>query len=176
VLQASNAYGYPFGSIVQLLLLTGQRRIEIGSLRWSYVDETKRTITLPATLTKNHREHTIPFGDRVAETLASIPRMGDIVFPARGREGTSFSGWSKSKPRFDQICEIEHWTLHDLRRTFATLLAGLEVQPHIIERLLNHATGHISGIAAVYNRYAYMDEMRNAISRYDVHVAKLLSR
>lgn len=173
VLRTATEYGYSFGTIVQLLLLTGQRRVEIASLRWSYIDETNHTITLPGSLTKNHREHTFPYGERVAAILADVPRMGDYLFPARGHVDVPFSGWSKSKPRFDRRCAIEHWTLHDLRRTFATQLAGLGVQPHVIERHLNHASGQISGIAAVYNRYSYLAEMRDAIARYDQHVTRL---
>jgi integrase len=160
---------------VQLLLLTGQRRVEIGSLRWSYIDETERTITLPGTLTKNHREHTFPFGGMAAGILASVPRMGDTLFPARGHDEVPFSGWSKSKPKLDRLCGAEHWTLHDLRRTFATQLAGLGVAPHVIERLLNHASGRISGVAAVYNRYAYLTEMREAVSRFETKLEKLVA-
>jgi Phage integrase family len=90
------------------------------------------------------------------------------LFPARGNDETTFSGWS------NQLCEIDPWTLHDLRRTFATQLASLGTQPHIVERLLNHASGRISGVAAVYNRYQYMDEMRAALERWESKLTRLL--
>ena len=73
---------YPFGPIVMLLILTGQRRGEIASLKWSYIDRDNRTITLPAMLTKNRRQHTFPFGQGVADIFDVIPEQGEYLFPA----------------------------------------------------------------------------------------------
>src|SRR5207244_6596604 len=97
------------------------------------------------------------------------------LFPARGNKGAPFSGWSKSKASLDEACSIAPWTLHDLRRTFATNLAALNVPPHIIEKLLNHASGTISGVAAIYNRFQYMDEMRAAVARWEERLTALVS-
>ena len=76
-----------------------------------------------------------------------------------------------------------HWTLHDLRRTFGTKLAELRVPPHVVERLLNHKLGSIanqtggvvSAIAEVYNRHAYLPEMREAIEKWEVYLTSLLA-
>jgi len=95
------------------------------------------------------------------------------LFPARGRD-TPFNGWSKAKAALDKLAGVADWTLHDLRRTFATNMAQLGTPPHVVEKLLNHRTGTISGVAAIYNRYQFMDEMRQAIEKYDHHLAKLL--
>ena len=155
------ATSYPFGMIVQLLILTGQRRREIGGLRWDYIDEKGRTITLPASLTKNKRQHTFPYGNMCAEVLSGIPKVDEVyLFPARGNPEHSYSGWSKGKAALDGLCPIAPWTLHDLRRTVATNLAALTVPPHVTERLLNHVSGTVSGVAAIYNRHAYLG--RNA--------------
>ena len=172
-----------FNSIVQLLLLTGQRRGEIASLQADWIDFDSRTITLPATITKNKRQHTLPFGEtadvilrrallRAQQTRNESLEDEDVdekpllLFPARGKH-TAFDGWSKGKPNFDKGCPIDHWTLHDLRRTCATNLAALGVPVHVTEKLLNHVSGTTSGIVAVYQRHAYMDEMRDAIDRWE---------
>lgn len=131
---------YPFGPIVMLLILTGQRRGEIASLKWSYINTDDRTITLPATLTKNRRQHTFPYGQGIADILGVIPEQGDYLFPAsrdhvRGKPTTVFNGWPKAKAELDKKLEgVEPWTLHDLRRTFSSGLAALGVAQVVVER------------------------------------------
>lgn len=169
-----------FSSIVALLVLTGQRRGEIASLRWEWIDRNASTITIPSNITKNKRRHTFPFGELVASLIDHVPQKNEYIFPAirthrKGKPTASFNGWSTSKRAFDRKCPIPHWTLHDLRRTFATGLAGLGTPPHVVERLLNHASGKISGVAAIYNRFSYMQEMREALSRWDAHLMALLA-
>jgi hypothetical protein len=65
------------------------------------------------------------------------------------------------------------WTLHDLRRSAATNLARLGVAPHILERILNHTSGNFGGVARVYNRFQYVDEMRAALQSWDQHILLL---
>lgn len=109
--------------------------------------------------------------------LDRLPELGEFLFPAkrtqvRGVPTTVFNGWSKSKERLK--ADIPPWTLHDLRRTFSSNLAALGTPIHVTEKLLNHASGTISGVAAVYNRHTYFDEMRQAILTYEIHLAQLL--
>jgi len=170
----SYARSEPFGfnAIVLLLGLTGQRRTEIGSLRWEWLDVNKQTLTLPSSITKNKREHMLPLGPLALSVVNSVPRTSDWLFP--GREGDcQFNGWSKCKARFDKNSGVVGWTLHDLRRTFATTHASIGTPPHIIERLLNHVSGTISGVAAIYNRWQYLDEMRSAVAKYEHHLQQL---
>jgi integrase len=99
------------------------------------------------------------------------------LFPARIATATGeqfFTGWSQSKKNFDKLLNIAPWTLHDLRRTFATNLADLGVAPHVIERLLNHVTGTISGVAAIYNRSRYEPEMKAAMELWETRLQDLL--
>ncbi len=173
VFRATSELG-AYGAIVKMLLLTGQRLNEIASLRADYIDTKKQTITLPPALTKNSREHTFPYGSMVAQMIALRPKEG-LLFPTRNDTGVSYNNWSTAKHALDKLCPIaEHWTLHDLRRTFATNLAALKVPLHVVEKLLNHASGSISGIAAIYNRHAYEDEMREAIAAWEMHLTGLL--
>ena len=153
----------PFSSIVLLLITTGQRRTEIGSLAWPMIDEDLRLITLPPLLTKNKRGQVLPYGDVTATILAQIPKTHTLLFKGRGHDAP-LTGWSNGKKYIDDRCPIDHWTLHDLRRTFATIHASIGTPLHIIERLLNHVTGQISGVAAIYNRHRYISEMGEAVS------------
>jgi integrase len=80
-------------------------------------------------------------------------------------------GFSKQKEKLDSLLPgLEPWTLHDLRRTAASGMAGLGVQPHVIEATLNHRSGAIRGVAAVYNRYNYAGERRVALVAWSKHV------
>ena len=181
VFHAAARIGYPFGTIVLLLVLTGQRRGEVTALRSEWVDREKQTITLPATITKNKRTHTFPYGQAVVDLLAVIPFREGYLFPAgrehvRGKPTTTFNAWPKSKVALDKMVDgVQPWTLHDLRRTFATNLAKLGTPPHVVEKLLNHASGTISGVAAIYNQFQYMDEMRSAIEAWDAKLASLMT-
>lgn len=176
VFVVAREHPYPFGAIVSLLVLTGQRRNEIASLEWDWINQQERTITLPASLTKNKRVHVLPYGELVASVVAELPELGKYLFPSRSEKGTIFNGWGKSKERFDgELEDVSAYTLHDLRRTFATNHARIGTPIHVTEKLLNHISGTISGVAAVYNRHSYMDEMRAAVAEYDQHITDLKS-
>lgn len=179
LLQARAEVG-AYGKIVELLILTGQRRGEIAALQWDWINEKERTISLPSAICKNGREHVFPYGDLAVAVLKTIPRRSPYLFPATkerriGQPATTFAGWNKPKAALDGRCDIAHWTLHDLRRTFATNLAALQIPPHVTERLLNHASGTISGVAAIYNRHAYIEEMRQAVEAWEKRLIELLS-
>lgn len=188
VYKAAQLTPYPYGTIVQLLLLTGQRRGEIAALQWSWFDRAGRTITLPSSITKNGRQHTFPYGDVVEAILEIIPVEVEVdyLFPASrtnvsGNPTTIFNGWGKPKALLDAAITasgtaIPPWTLHDLRRTFATNLAALQTPVHVTEKLLNHVSGTVSGVAAIYNRHTYMDEMREAATAYENYLQKLLAK
>ncbi len=184
VWRAAEAQGYPHGTIVQLLLLTGQRRGEIGWLHRPWINGKDRTIALPGWLTKNKREHTFPLGDLAAQIIETVPRFNstELLFPTRWDNDRPLSGWSKYKSEMTD--GVVGWTLHDLRRTFATRLAEMKVAPHVVERLLNHKLGSIgnktggivSAVAEVYNLAAYLPEMREAIALWEAHISAILAQ
>lgn len=171
VWQRAEEYGYPYGRIMQLLILTGQRRGEIAVLRWSWIEGD--TIAFPQGFTKNKREHFVPIGSMAMEVIDALPEGTDLLFPSRLSEEAPFNGWSKAKRAFDRTIDVPEYTLHDLRRTYSSNMARLGVPIHVTEKLLNHVSGTISGVAAVYNRHSYRDEMRDAVSAYEAHLAKL---
>ena len=162
-----------YGRIVKLLLLTGQRRGEIAALTGSMIGD--ETITLPSEITKNGRLHVIPLGTMAASVLGRQRLPKTLYFPARGK-ATPFNGYSKAKRELDERCGVSDWTLHDLRRTFASGLASMGVPLHVIERLLNHVSGSFGGIVGVYQRYNFMPEMRNAIESWETHIADLVRK
>jgi integrase len=154
-----------FGNIVRLLLLTGQRRNEIGRLTWDEVDLAKRQIVLPPSRTKNGREHTIPLSAQTMAVFERLPRRSDFLFGSHG-----FNDWDRAKSVLDQRLPMASWRIHDLRRTCATQMAELGVQPHIIEAVLNHVSGHKGGVAGVYNRATYGEPIRDALQRWADHI------
>ena len=169
-----------YGAIVKLLMLTGQRRAEIGGLRWSEFGEYTRRINLPTDRVKNRREHIVPLSDQAMAVLASVPRWEghEYMFGKTGKTG--FSGWSKSKMRHERrintarekqgLENMPDWGLHDLRRTVASGMARLGVALPVIERVLNHQSGSFAGIVGVYQRHTFEDEMRVALERWGKHV------
>ena len=176
VWKVANGEGYPFGAMVKLLILTGQRRGEVTQMRWSQIDFRERTWLIPAELSKNGREHLLPLSSQAIAILRAAPRSGvDLVFPARGNHDNVISGFTRAKSRIDKLSGITEWTLHDLRRTTATLLAKLKTPPHVIERILNHVSGSFAGVAGVYNRQPYFDEMRYALQLWGNTVDELAS-
>lgn len=165
---------YPFGAMVRLMLLTGLRRGEAASLHWD--DLKDEAVSIPGERTKNGHPHSFPRTPLVASILESLPRThAAFLFPARGKD-TPFTGWSKSKIALDKSIEVEPWTLHDLRRTAATRWASLGTPPHVVERLLNHRSGTVSGVAAIYNRFSYWDEMREALEGWEEELQNYLGR
>jgi integrase len=135
-----------YADIVRLLILTGCRLREISDLRWSEIDFDKAIITLPPNRTKNHRQHVVPLSAPALAILKGRERGDrDLVF-GRGTKG--FSGFSKAKRQLDEkVNLVQPWVLHDLRRSVATRMADLGIQPHIIEAVLNHVSGHKAGVA-----------------------------
>jgi integrase len=174
VWEAALAQGYPHGTIVQLLIATGQRRGEISNLRWPWINEKEQTITLPDWLTKNHREHTFPYDGVVSAILAAIPRRNstDLLFPSTRSDERPLSGWSKYKKELGD--GVAPWRLHDLRRTYRTTHAQLGTPREIGERLINHAAGVATDVELVYDVYKYLPEMRIAAGRLEQYLEELV--
>ena len=165
-----------YGTIVKLLLLTGCRCDEMGGLLWNEVDLDARTITIPGSRTKNKQEHVVPLSDTAMSILARIARRDDREHVFGRTLAAGFSGWSSAKAEFDEVVKIKDWTLHDLRRTAATQMAELGVQPHIIEAVLNHISGHKGGIHGVYNKATYAPEKRKALDQWAHHLKTIIAQ
>jgi integrase len=162
-----------YGDVVRLLLLTGQRREEIGGLRWAEINFTDRLITLPAQRCKNGRAHIVPLSEPALAILAAKhsppPINGDAEIFRPG-------DWTEKKAALDRRLGpgFRHFVIHDARRSVATGMAELGVAPHIVEACLNHVSGHKAGVAGTYNRAKYEPEKRAALDVWAKHVGDIV--
>jgi integrase len=171
---AATAGADQYSAIVRLLLLTASRRDEIGGLRWAEVDLDRALISLPGERVKNGRPFDIPLSPSALAIIEAQPRRPDHDF-VFGRGQGGFSGWSKSKSELDRRANIAPWRLHDLRRTASTVMHDvLAVQPHVVEAVLGHVSGHKAGVAGVYNRAAYANDRRRALTLWAEHVVSVV--
>ncbi len=169
-----------FGRIVRLLMLTAARRDEIGGLRRSEIDLDRGTLNIPGTRTKNHHplQLTLPpaaLSILLRSTAAREER--DAVF---GGGDQGFNAWSyatlglRARIAEKQGNQIAPWRLHDIRRTVATGMAELGIQPHIIEAVVNHRGGHKAGVAGIYNRATYEPEKKRALAIWADHLQSIV--
>lgn len=171
---AASVMSYPYGNMVRILMLTGQRRSEVSEMRWSDIDFFGKVWTQPATSNKSKRKHVVPLSDDVIAILNATPRIhDDLVFPARGANNP-ISGFSKWKRKLDTLCGVEEWTIHDIRRTVATKMGeDLSIPPHTIEMILNHESRIFSDIVRRYNHAEYKDDKRRALVSWASYLTKL---
>jgi integrase len=165
-----------FGNIIKLLMLTGQRRSEIADLQRSEI--VGRNIELSAERCKNHRAHIVPLS---APAWAIIEeQLGNNLRPTYlfgAHRFSGFSGFSKSKRGLDARLEgVAPWTLHDIRRSVSTRMHELGTEPHIVEAILNHVSGHKSGVAGVYNRAVYLEGKAKALDAWANHISVIVAQ
>jgi integrase len=195
--------GWPFGPMFRLLLVTAQRRSEVAGMRWSELRLPDSQWVIPRERAKNDREHVVHLSGLAVEIIEALPRFARESNGGEGKSvGSDFaltttgesaiSGISRAKERLDnrmlerlraELAEagedskeaaVGEWTLHDLRRTATTGMAKLSITPHVIDRILNHVSGTIRGVAAVYNRHAYLDERKAALDAWSRYVESLV--
>jgi integrase len=163
--------GDDYGRAIRLLVCTGCRRAEVGGMRWSEFSPDMSTWTLPPSRSKTGKAHTLPLTPLMREVIATVDRRDghDNLF---GRK--QFTGWAIGKSALDEKLGLRPWVTHDLRRSVATGMANIGVQPHIIECVLNHQSGHRRGVAGTYNRSPYERESRDAMLRWSDHISALI--
>ncbi|WEJ32003.1 site-specific integrase [Devosia sp. SD17-2] len=184
-----------FGVCARLLLLTGQRRMEVGGMEWPELalDASTPLWTIPPARVKNGSEHAVPLSQAAVGELASLSPVNASRFVFTTDGEVPSAGWSKSKAVLDALMleearseaesegkkpieALTPWTLHDLRRTCATGLASLRQSPHVIEAVLNHRTGIVRGVARTYNRFEYLDEKQHALTAWASYVLAAADR
>lgn len=140
-----------YGRILRLLILTGQRRVEVRNIKPEDIRD-----GLIIFHTKGDRTNTIPITPLMKPDLKHIP--------------FTFNNWSTAKDLFDNECGVS-FRHHDLRRTLATKLAELGTDVVVVERILGHAFGGVKGI---YNRHSYIPQMKEALLLYEKHIRKII--
>jgi integrase len=172
VILAARKIGGPYGSIVELLALTGQRREEVAGLHRDEFDLAQRIWTIPRARTKNAKAHIVHLSKQALAVLERADHCGPLVLSPLGTK--TFQNFSHAKRLLDQLSGVTGWRLHDLRRTCVSGMARLGVAPHVADKILNHQSGTISGVAAVYQRHEFLAERRAALDLWGAHVAGLL--
>jgi integrase len=183
VWRAASDSVFPYGAIVRLLILTGQRRGEIAGMTWGEITGDLATWTIPGARTKNGVPHIVPLGEPVRDLLRRLlpqdaeaarrameERRSEAKLVLPGERATAFSGWSKCKARLDAASGVSNWRLHDIRRTVATGLQRLGVRLEVTEAVLNHVSGSRAGIVGVYQRHDWALEKRAALDAWAGHV------
>jgi integrase len=174
IIAAARQIGGPYGGIVELLALTGQRREEVARCTWDEISMGTRTWKLPSARTKNAKAHEVYLSDQAVAVLARANKTGKFVF---SRSGTvPFQDFSLAKRELDQLCGVIGWRLHDLRRTCVSGMARLGIAPHVADKILNHQNGTISGVAAVYQRHDFLAERKTALEMWGAHVQRTVAK
>jgi len=174
--RATGRMAFPDGAIFRVLALTGQRRKEVVGMQWSEVDLDDAMWTLPPARTKNAKTHDVPMTAETSRIIAAAPRAGPGVFTGtRGVMSVINRHLYEGKIFIDGAMPpgTPRWTPHDLRRTFSTWAAKQSFPQHVVEKILNHRPKHISGIAAIYNRYEYMTERRACLAAWETYLLSL---
>ena len=163
-----------YGCIVELLALTGQRREEVAKLAWVEIDLTRRLWTIPKSRTKNAKGHIVDLSDQSIAVLDRMKKQDNDDFAFGGSK--PFQDFARAKRKLDELSKITGWCLHDLRRTCVSGMARLGVAPHVADKVLNHQSGAISGVAAVYQRHEFLAERKDALERWSAHVAQIVKK
>ena len=173
VILAARKMGGPYGGMVELLALTGQRRGEVAGLTWQELNLEQRVWTIPKSRTKNAKAHVVHLSEQSMAALRRADQRGSLVFSLLGTK--PFQEFNKAKSLLDQLSGVREWRLHDLRRTSVSGMARLGVAPHVADKILNHQSGTISGVAAVYQRHEFLAERRTALDLWGAHIGQLLA-
>jgi len=158
-----------YGDILRITLLTGQRIGQITGLRAEF--NAGGLLTWPGSHMKAGRRHVLPLTDTVASILGRYPKKG-LLFPSES--GTLFRVRDRDKKALDKASGLSNWTHHDLRRTLATKMAEIGIAPHVVERILAHQSGTISGVSAIYNRHHFLPEMKLALLAFEEKLQTVL--
>jgi integrase len=168
---------YAFGRAIRTLLITGQRRSEVGQMAWGELDESKRLWTIPAARTKTGRLHVVPMSKLAMDQIGNNVLASTNVFSSGHRGDKPIAAWALAKKHLDAAVEkelgrsIPAWRLHDLRHTCATGLAALGTDRITISKILNHAEG---GITSRYDQHDRAKEKRRALDAWARQLERII--
>jgi integrase len=178
---------------VRLLILTAQRRNEVGGMLADELHMPSSLWTIQAARAKNGNADLTQLTQRALAVLSVVPKFEKCSYVLSNDGVSPVGGWSKLKTALDkaildarkaaagaagedpeQVQPMPHWTLHDLRRTAATGMARLGVQPHVLDRVLHHSPKR-QGILATYNMFEYFPERLDALTKWSAKVDELVA-
>lgn len=176
VSRAAASMPYPWGPFFQLLLLTGDRRGEWANAQSSWLDADFTRLEIPASNYKTGKVQVVPLSQQASAIARALPaqQFGPYILSSTGG-ARPISGFSKAKVELDRLIlrnsegGIRPWVVHDLRRSMATHMERIGVEPHVIEVCLGHA---LKGVAGVYRHYAYLPEKAAALQKWADELSK----
>jgi integrase len=162
----------PYRQMYQMFFLTGQRRSEVATMRWTEISGDVWTI--PREKVKKDRAHAVPLTATTLAILATLPRFEDdgYVFSTTGGKSAS-SNFAKIKQTLDAVSGVSGWRIHDIRRTVRSKLSELGVPREVARKVLNHEDGKVDRI---YNRHDYLAEKREALERWEKMICSLVEK
>jgi integrase len=182
---AAEEMAYPFGPLIKLLVLTGQRRSEVAEARWAEFDLEARRWIIPAARMKGREgeaaPHLVALADDALELLKGLPRFnsGDHLFSfSYGK--TPVNGFSLAKRRLDAAIakvlggELQPFVLHDVRRSVRTHLSALPVPEGdlVRELIISHAR---PGLHRIYDLHSYESEKRAGLSLWEARLRAIVA-
>lgn len=168
---------------LKFLLLTAQRRGETSLARWADIDFAAGIWTIPAENSKTGERHAVPLSPLAVDLLEQLraltedeERESPFVFPThhsvlKPSSAMTERAFTRAVRENAEVFGIPHFVPHDFRRTARTAMAKLGIADVVAERVLNHK---LQGMLAVYNRYDYLDEKREALCKWAAHVQKVV--
>ena len=181
---------HPYGELLRMLLLTGQRHREVAEARWGEIDLSRKLWSVGEERFKSDALHMVPLTNDVVAVVAGLPRFkkGDHLFSTTfGAKPTVISDKIKQKLDARMLrtlkaqarargedegsVELKPWVIHDLRRTLRTHLSALRVPDHIAEMVIGHGR---QGLQRVYDQHRYLDEMREALTLWEARLRSIV--
>ena len=167
----------PVALAVKLLLVTGQRRGELAKALKNAIDLDAKLWAIPAEHSKNGNPHAVPLSPLACQLFRDAMALTDSTFVfgsprKKARADSPITEKAVTRAVARNQCGLEHWTAHDLRRTAASHLHRIGVDPIVVERVLNHT---LPKMMQTYNRHDYADEMRVALDRWAAELERIIA-
>lgn len=163
---------FPYGKMVRLLILTAQRRSEVAGMAWAEVDLETGLWEIPSERAKNKKAHIVHLSSQAVGIIESIDKVSDLALSLKN---TPLTGYSLAKKALDEASGVTDWRFHDIRRTVTTGLAGMGIAPHVADKILNHSSGMISGVGAVYQKHEFLSERKAALEAWGKQIDLMLN-
>jgi integrase len=181
VWRAAESTPGPFGSFIRFTLLTATRRSEAAEMVREELSADGIWI-IPAARMKAKQEHVLPLSPAALAILNNMPNLGRYIFTSSGRRPiTGFTNFrvmlnaavlAELRKLDPEAKPLPNWTIHDLRRTARSLMSRAGIHPDIAERVMAHTIG---GVRGVYDRYAYIEEKRHALTALAAQIDRIVN-
>lgn len=165
------------GEYFKLIILTGLREMEVLKAEWAQIDFNQKIWTIPSKNAKNSRDQLVPISPMVLEALLTLkrlpPRERKYVFQSPEKDTHVVRNFVEKRiVKLRKVAKIKDLRIHDLRRSATTYWGKLKVEPHIKDRLLNHAAKKVSD--KHYDQWQYLDEKRAALESWEQLVVEMI--